>query len=124
VLGGHDLVGVLPEGVDHEGDRHEEAAEQDDGGQQIDIAGPEGDHHAGDPQQQANAEEAQPLAAVMPAGSCFDRLVRHLARCPVALPACRTGTRRPGPPEGRPPVVGGAATSVSRGGRHRDAVST
>jgi hypothetical protein len=78
-LGGHHLVGVPLEGVHHEGDRHQEAAEQDDGGHQVGVAGREGDHHTGDPQQQTNQEEAQPLAVVALAGPCSDsdRLVRH-----------------------------------------------
>jgi hypothetical protein len=53
-LGGDDLVGVVLEGVDHEGDRDQEAAEQDDGRDQVGVAGREGDHHARHPQQQTN----------------------------------------------------------------------
>jgi hypothetical protein len=64
-LGGDDLVGVA-EGVGDEGDRDQEAAEQDDGWDQVDVAGGEGHHHRGHPQSQAAHEHVQPGSPAPP----------------------------------------------------------
>ena len=58
-LGGDDLVSA-PEGVGDEGDRDEEAADQDDRRDQVGVPGHEGDHHGCHPQPEAAGEHPPP----------------------------------------------------------------
>jgi hypothetical protein len=64
-LGGDDLIRVA-EGVGDEGDRDQEAAEQDDGRDQVGVAGGEGHHHRGHPQPKAAQEHVQPGSPAPP----------------------------------------------------------
>jgi hypothetical protein len=58
-LGGDDLVGAA-EGIGDEGHRDEEAAEQDDGRDEVGVAGGEGHQHGGHPEPEAAQEQVQP----------------------------------------------------------------